>query len=111
MTSEWTGTAEIIKLTFKGISQVLRNHYDWMKELDHSFQEKLYERETFQKLLSRKVNVDDMKQTISEMAQNIESRAGFDDVKRLVDDKANKQELHYLLQNKLSYEEFKQYMD
>ena len=39
-----------------------------------------------------------MKKTIAEVAANIESRTTYEDVKRLLEDKMNKQDANFLLQ-------------
>ena len=48
-------------------------------------------------MIGSKVNAFDMKKTIAEVAEKIESRASYDDVKRIVDDKISKSEAHFLL--------------
>lgn len=48
-------------------------------------------------MVSTKANLFDMKKTIAEVAQNIENRASYEDVKRIVEDKVSKSELHFLL--------------
>jgi hypothetical protein len=38
-----------------------------------------------------------MKKTMAEVAANIESRTSFEDVKRIMEEKVSKSEVHYLL--------------
>ena len=52
-----------------------------------------------------------MKKTMAEVAANIESRTTFEDVKRMLEDKISKPELMFQLQNKVSYEDMKHYVD
>jgi len=44
-------------------------------------------------MLNQKANLNDMKRTMSEVAQNLEQRTSFTDVRRLVDAKCDKQEV------------------
>jgi hypothetical protein len=38
-----------------------------------------------------------MKKTMAEVAANIESRVSYEDVKRMLEEKANRSDLHYQL--------------
>ena len=48
-----------------------------------------------------------MKKTMAEVASNIESRVTYEDAKRMLEDKVNKNELQFSLQNKVSYDDIK----
>jgi len=52
-----------------------------------------------------------MKKTMAEVAANIESRVSYEDVKRMLEEKANRSDLHYQLQNKPSFDDIKEIMD
>lgn len=52
-----------------------------------------------------------MKKTMAEVAANIESRATFHDVKRLLEAKLERTEVQYMIQQKVSFEEMKSYVD
>ena len=48
---------------------------------------------------------------MAEVAANIESRATFHDVKRLLEAKLERTEVQYMIQQKVSFEEMKSYVD
>lgn len=48
---------------------------------------------------------------MSEVAANIESRATFNDVKRMLESKVDKSDIQFLLQHKISFEDMKNYID
>jgi hypothetical protein len=52
-----------------------------------------------------------MKKTMAEVASNIESRITYDDVKRMMEDKISKQEVHYLMQGRVQFEDMKNYVE
>ena len=52
-----------------------------------------------------------MKKTMAEVAANIESRTTFEDVKRMTEDKITKSDMLFQLQNKVSFEDMKHYVD
>ncbi len=81
---------DIIKITFKGVYQVLRNQAD---ELIHNEQV----RESMNASLNQKANFSDVKKTMSEVVHNIESRASISEVKRLVDERVSKMDFGYLV--------------
>ena len=52
-----------------------------------------------------------MKKTMAEVAGNIESRVTYEDAKRMLDEKITKSDLHFQLQNKVSFDDIKQIME
>ena len=48
---------------------------------------------------------------MQEVASNIESRASFADVKRMVEAKIDRADLQFMLQQKVSYDEMKNYVE
>lgn len=81
--------------------QILRNYQD---ELIHNEQV----RESMNGILNQKANFSDVKKTMSEVVQNIESRASIGDVKRMVE--AAKNETNFQFQEKVSFEDLNQYI-
>lgn len=61
--------------------------------------------------LSSKANLLDMKKTMAEVAANIESRVTYDDAKRMMDDRVSRQDLHFQLQAKPSFDDIKMIVD
>lgn len=61
--------------------------------------------------LFQKANLNDIKKTMQEVATNIESRTTFEDVKRAIDSKVDRTELQFVLQQKVNFEEMKNYVD
>ena len=53
----------------------------------------------------------DVKKTMAEVAANIESRVGFDEHRKALDEKASRSDLHLYLQDKVSFEDLKKYMN
>ena len=48
---------------------------------------------------------------MAEVAANIESRVGFDEHRQALDEKASRSDLHLYLQDKVSFEDLKKYMN
>ena len=48
---------------------------------------------------------------MAEVAANIESRVGFDEHRKALDEKASRSDLHLYLQDKVSFEDLKKYMN
>lgn len=101
--SEWRDVPDIIKITFKGVYQVLRNQAD---ELIHNEQV----RENINASLNQKANFADVKKTMLEVVQNIESRASISEVKRLVDERVSKIDLSHMVKDKVSFDDLYQYI-
>jgi hypothetical protein len=52
-----------------------------------------------------------MKKTMLEVANNIDNRPTFGDVKRMIELKVERSEIQYMLQEKVSHEEMRQVLD
>lgn len=60
--------------------------------------------------MTQKANLNDMKKTMSEVAQALEQRTSFHDVRRLLEGKPDQSELTHLLQQRVSFDEMKSYV-
>ena len=110
--SEWTNIQDIIKLTFKGIYQTLKVQNECIRDIEQILPVKANGQEIMMEvrgLMNQKANLNDMKKTMAEVAQNLESKASHSDLKRLVD--VNKQEMHHMLQQRITFEDMKSYTD
>jgi hypothetical protein len=95
-TTEWQNIQEIVKLTFKGVLQVLKSQSDSLKDLQMVVQSKAGKQE-MHSMVQQKANLIDMKKTMAEVAANIESRTSYDDVRKMLEEKITKHELNYAL--------------
>lgn len=100
----------MIKLSFKAVNQVLYHHISLINEMQAVLPAKANKSDVHQQM-SSKVSILDMKQTMGEIAANIESRIQYDDVKRMLEEKVSRSDLHFQLQNKPSFDDLKQIMD
>ena len=66
--------------------------------------------EVHQMMLS-KANLNDIKKTMAEVAANIESRTTFHDVKNMVETKVDRNELQFMAQQKVTFDDMKTYFE
>jgi len=55
--------------------------------------------------------LQDIKKTMAEVAANIESRVTYEDQRRQLDDKVSKTEIGFYMQEKVSFEDLKNYLN
>ena len=55
--------------------------------------------------------MNDIKKTMQEVASNIESRTTFADLKRATEAKVDKSEVQFMLQQKVTFEDMKNYVE
>lgn len=112
--SEWTNIQDIIKMTFKGIYHTLKVQNECIRDIEQILPAKANAndiRTEMHQQLQLKANLNDMKKTMAEVAANIESRTTFHDVKRLLEQKIERSEVQYMVQQKVTFEEMKNYVE
>ena len=77
---EWREVPEIVKLTFSAFQKALGSYKTVIREIENGLVIKANKVDVHN-LLNCKANVKDIRKTIAEVAQDIESRATIDDVK------------------------------
>ncbi len=108
--NDWKNIQDIVKLTFKAVTDVLRQQGLAIRELERVAPTKASKAE-LNSGLSLKANVSDVSRTIAEVASQMESKLTFEELQSLTDDKVSKQDLQYLLSNKVSVEELQKVLE
>ena len=101
-------------MTFKGIYHTLKVQNECIRDIEQILPAKANVndiRAEMHQQLQLKANLNDMKKTMAEVAANIESRATFHDVKRLLEEKVERSEVQYMIQQKVSFDEMKSYVE
>ncbi|CAG9313179.1 unnamed protein product [Blepharisma stoltei] len=104
--NEWRSVQDIIRLTFKALSDVVKSQGGSIKDLELQMPSKASKAE-LNSGLAMKANISDISRTFSELRSSLDSKATIDDVYPLVEDKVSRSDLQYLLGNKVSYEELR----
>ncbi|CAG9325041.1 unnamed protein product [Blepharisma stoltei] len=104
--NEWRSVQDIVRLTFKALSDIVKSQGSSLREIDVQFPTKASKAE-LNSGLSVKVNISDFTRSISELRTSLENKVNIDDVYTLVEDKISRNDAQYLLSSKVSYEELK----
>ena len=86
---EWTNVQDIVKLTFKGMMDVMKAQGYAIRELEKTKATKVE--------VSQKASIFDVTKTVAEVAANIESRATLEELQELLEMKASKADLQKVL--------------
>ncbi|KAM3147350.1 hypothetical protein pb186bvf_000601 [Paramecium bursaria] len=109
-TQEWKNINDIIRLTFKAITDVVKNQAESIRELEKQISTRASKNELHTGL-SLKSNINDISKTIAELATNLDSKISYEDSKTILNDYVLKNELQYLLSSKLDIDEVRQIME
>ncbi|CAI2386412.1 unnamed protein product [Moneuplotes crassus] len=85
---EWTSVPEILKLTMTAFYKVLGSHSDTLQEMGNALIMKA-NKVDLNSLLNTKVNLQDFKQTVADISDDIESKASIHQVNKFIESKLN----------------------
>ena len=98
--NDWRNIQDIVRLTFKALSDVVRTQGQAIRDLERQLPLKVA-RSEFSLALSQKANSNE----IEEIQAALESRVPYLDYQILSEDKVSRSDVQYLLSNKPSIEE------
>jgi hypothetical protein len=101
--NEWRNVQDIIRLTFKALSDVVRTQAASLRELERQMATKVSKTD-LNSGLAVKANVSDITRTVKEVFSSLESKLNLDDLQALVGDKVSRSEVQYLLSSKAPLE-------
>ena len=96
--SDWNGTKDIVKLTFKAVLDAIKAQNEETKNLERALCDKVNKNEHMG-IISQKASVADVSKTVAEMAADIESRATLKELNKLAANIVTKDELNNILKN------------
>ena len=108
--SEWRPVQDIIRLTFKALSDLVKVQGSAIKEVESGLSSKANKSE-LNTAVSVKANVSDLSRGLAELRNSLETKMSMEDIYSLVDEKVSKNDLHYYLGNKVNYEDMRTLMD
>lgn len=97
---DWRNVQDIVRLTFKSLSDVVRAQGFAIQELEREIHSKVSRNELSVGLAS-KANLTDMSKTLSEICNSLLTKVSLEDVYPLIEDKVNRADMHFLLSNKV----------
>lgn len=103
-TNDWRNIQEIVRVTIKSLTDVVKSQGIAIKELEKQVNTKASRNDLISGLGS-KANVNDVMRTFNEVAANIENRPTVEELQLLMDEKISKSEINYILNSKPSMEE------
>ena len=104
--NDWRSVQEIVRLTFKALSDVVKSQGATIKELELQLPSKASKSE-ISSCLSMKSVFSEVTRTMSELKSAVDSKMNVDDVYSIVEEKVSRADLQYLLGSKASYEELR----
>ena len=104
--NDWRSVQDIVRLTFKALSDVVKSQGASLKEIEVNLPGKASKAEISQCLLMKNT-YNDVIRNIAELKTSIESKMSTDDVYSIVEEKISRSDLQYLLGTKASYEELR----
>lgn len=104
--NDWRNIQDIVRLTFKALSDVVRTQGQAIRDLERQLPLKV-SRNEFNIGLSQKANSDE----IEELQTALESRVPYLDIQILSEDKVSRSDVQYLLSNKPSVEEVRNLLE
>ena len=104
--NDWRSVQEIVRLTFKALSDVVKSQGATIKELELQLPTKASKSE-ISSCISIKSSFSELSRSISELKSSVEGKMNIDDVYSIVEEKVSRADLQYLLGGKASYEELR----
>lgn len=108
--NEWRNIQDIVRLTFKALSDVVKAQGTAIRELERQVTSKASKTEV-NAGLSVKANVSDVSRSVAEVVTSLERKINLEDIQVLVEEKVSRSDLQYLLSSKVSTEELRALMD
>jgi len=108
--NDWKNVQDIIRLTFKALSDVVRVQGEAIRDLERASQTKV-SRTELTSALAGKVNAADLGRELSDLLAALDSKPSTEDLRSALEDKVSKSELQYQLSAKVSVDEVKSLMD
>jgi hypothetical protein len=91
--NEWRNIQDIIRITFKALTDVVTAQGNSIRELERQLPYKANKQE-LNSSLSTKANASDLSIALTEFTSKIERKVNYDEIRTLLDDKVNRDEFH-----------------
>ncbi|CAD8114060.1 unnamed protein product [Paramecium primaurelia] len=108
--SEWKNINDIIRLTFKALTDVVKSQGESIREIEKQLSTRASKNELHSGL-ALKANINDISRTIAEIAANLDTKITYEDSQVLLKDYVLKADMQYLLSNKIDVDEMKQLLE
>lgn len=108
--TEWRAVQDVIRLTFRALTDVVRAQGGSLNELEHQLPHCL-KKEELDYAMSFKANASDLARAAAELRNSLESKLNLDDVYEVIDDKVTKAELYQGLQSRVTLDDFRAALD
>ncbi|KAL4493978.1 hypothetical protein ABPG72_021995 [Tetrahymena utriculariae] len=105
-TNDWRNVQDIIRLTFKALTDVVKNQGEAIRDLERQNISNV-KIVNLQDYLDSKANVEDVKESLNELAQILEGRPSFDDLQNRFQQCTLKEDFDYMISSKVSHQEIK----
>ena len=104
--NEWRNIQDIVRLTFKALSDVVRAQGSSIREMERQLQLNI-SRSEFNQVMSSKANVSDL----NDVQTLVESRNTYIEIQSQLDEKVSLSEVHRLISSRPSTDEVKNMLD
>lgn len=108
--NEWRSTPEIVRLSLKALTDVVRGQGALLKEVERQVNSKVAKAE-FASALSQKASLSEVSQGIHELSNSLQDKVGLADIQSMLEDKISRSELQYITSSKVSVEEMRRALD
>lgn len=108
--SEWRNIQDIVRLSFKALTDVVRVHGESLRELERQVASKASKAEV-NSGLSLKANTTDVSGTISEIIASLEGKISLDDCQTILRDYVLRSDFQYIVSNKASLDDIKRIIE
>jgi hypothetical protein len=108
--NEWRSVPDIVRLSLKALSDVVKVQGATLRELDRQVNTKLSKTE-FSSAISQKASSAEFAKTLTELTSSLQDKVGLVDMQTLLDDKVTRSELQYMVSSKVSVDEMRRALD
>lgn len=108
--NEWRNVQDIVRLTFKALSDVVKAQGATIRELERQMPTKASKAE-LNSGLAIKANISDVTRQVSDLMASYEGNIRIQEIRDLLEDKVSRNDLQYLLSYKVSVDEMRTALD
>ena len=104
--NDWRSVQDIVRLTFKALSDVVKSQGSTLKEIELQLPSKASKADITQ-CMALKSSYSEAVRSLAEVRNALENKAGIDDIYSIAEEKVSKNDLQYLIDNKVNYEDLR----
>ena len=108
--NDWRSIPDIVRLTFKALSDVVKTQGAAIKELEMQLPSRATKSE-LNSALAVKANISEVSRSLTDMRSTLESKTNMNDIYTLLEDKVSRADLQYLIGNKVSYQDLENLLE